>query len=356
MAYIAGIGVALPPQSLSQEQYCQYAKDACCDTPAKVKILERLYKRTEIARRSIALLSADDGKEQFYTLKPHNYSTGPSTSERMSFYAREALPLALPAAQRALQKAAMAPELVKQLITVSCTGFVAPGVDCSLIQSLHLSPEIGRTHVGFMGCHGCLNALRVASAYCQAGSAPVLVCAVELCSLHFQFGWQTDYLLANSLFSDGAAALLLTSKDGSGAWRLAASGSYIVPDSASAMTWSIGDHGFAMTLSSAVPTLVHLNLRTWLESWLHNHGLSISDIKSWAVHPGGPRILDAVQESLNLSGSALTTSREIFSECGNMSSPTVIFILERLQQRGQTPPCVMLGFGPGLTIEAALLL
>ena len=140
------------------------------------------------------------------------------------------------------------------------------------------------------------------------------------------------------------------------AWRVVASGSCLIPDSTEAMTWTIGEHGFEMTLSKQVPGLIARHLRPWLESWLAEQGTALAEVQSWAIHPGGPRILSAVEESLNLSREAAAPSRAVFAEHGNMSSPTILFILDRLRRQNAKRPCVALGFGPGLMAEAALLL
>ena len=121
------------------------------------------------------------------------------------------------------------------------------------------------------------------------------------------------------------------------------------------MTWKIGDHGFEMTLSSRVPELICGHLRPWLEGWLAKSGRRLEEIRSWAIHPGGPRILTSVAETLRLPETAIATSAEILARYGNMSSPTILFVLRRLQEQGSRPPCVVLGFGPGLVAEAALL-
>jgi predicted naringenin-chalcone synthase len=285
-----------------------------------------------------------------------NDGVGPTTAERMAVYAEEAGPLAVRAAAAALAEADMAAGSVTHLVTVSCTGFVAPGVDYALISGLGLRGTVARTHVGFMGCHGALNGLRVANAFASDPAARVLVCAVELCSLHYYYGSSADKLIANAIFADGAAAVA-----GCGGaapdrarWSLAASGSCLIPGSADHMAWTVGDHGFEMALSRRVPGLIAGHLRPWLETWLGDNRLTLADVGSWAVHPGGPKIVSAVGEALGLSAEALAPSLGVFADYGNMSSPTVLFIVKRLRERNAPRPCVALGFGPGLVAEAAL--
>jgi predicted naringenin-chalcone synthase len=209
-----------------------------------------------------------------------------------------------------------------------------------------------------MGCHGALNGLRVARAFLDADpSACVLLCALELCSLHHQYGWDVGTIVANALFADGAAAVVAVASGNTrpGRFRLLASGSVVADDSEDAMTWRIGDHGFRMTLSPQIPELIGLHLRPWLEGWLAHHGLDFAAIGSWAVHPGGPRILSAVGEAIGLDSADLETSQRVLADHGNMSSPTILFILDRIRRSGAGRPCLALAFGPGLAVEAALL-
>src|SRR5471030_3169171 len=187
-----------------------------------------------------------------------------------------------------------------------------------------------------MGCHGALNGLRQCLSIANADpSARILLCAIELCSLHLQYGWNPDSILANSLFADGAAAVVLarskTNRDESKAWNVASSGSFVLPDSEDAMTWKIGNHGFEMTLSHRVPDLIREHLRPWLEQWLARYNLTIRDVPTWEVHPGGPRILREVVQVLELPNDSIAASRAILAEFGNMSSPTILFILHRLR-------------------------
>lgn len=359
---IAGLGTARPSQSIAQADAAELAKTFCAPTAQQARLLPTLYGRTGVQRRGSVVLERSDGvatAQSFFPPLEGASDQGPTTKQRMERYAQEAAPLAQEAASRALGEAGLRAAVITQLITVSCTGFVAPGIDLALIKGVGLAATVGRTHIGFMGCHGALNGLRVASALARAQpEACVLLCAVELCSLHFRYGWDPEKVVANALFADGAGAMVLASdaEASRGAWGVVASGSCLVPDSEEAMTWRIGDHGFEMTLSARVPAVIRAHLRSWLEPWLHQSGLTLREVRSWAIHPGGPRILDAVAAALDLPEDATALSAQVLAECGNMSSATMIVLLERLHQARAPRPCVALGFGPGLVAEAALFL
>ena len=367
MLQIRGIGIALPEQSIEQAEAAELAKAFSGVSAEAAGALPALYQRTRIRRRGSVLLDgpqrADGGSRQSFFPPPIvPQDRGPTTGERMRRYRQEAAPLAIRAMRAALEQAGVSPERLEHLVTVSCTGFRAPGVDVALMQQLGLRPQISRTHLGFMGCHAALNGLRVASALAAGSPDGVVgVCAVELCSLHYQYGPDPERWVANALFADGAAAVIAASAPAAStvapaaaAWSLAASGSCVFPDSADAISWDIGDHGFEMRLSTRVPTLLAEHLRPWLAAWLARSRLTIDTVASWAVHPGGPRILSAVREALGLPADALATSASVLERCGNMSSPTLLFILDRLRQDRAPRPCVALAFGPGLTAEAAL--
>jgi len=284
-------------------------------------------------------------------------TAGPTTAERMRFYAEHAPPLAAAAARRALEAAQLEGSQITHLVTVTCTGFDAPGVDVALLGRLGLPRTTQRIQVGFMGCHGAINGLRVAEALATADPrARILLCATELCTLHYRFQWDPDKIVANALFADGAAAVVgsAPAANSNGGWTVAATGSCLIPDSEDAMSWRIGDNGFEMTLAARVPELIQRHLRPWLSAWLDQHGQSLESIRSFAIHPGGPRILAAVEESLGLPRDATAVSREILAHHGNMSSPTVLFIINRLRELDSPLPCLSLGFGPGLFAEAAL--
>ncbi len=363
---ILGLGTALPPAVISQPEALRIARALAHPTDEQTTWLPSIYRGAGVATRHTALGNAvmrdmlDDtihtGSPYLPTGAPND--RGPTTAQRMQHYAKLAPPLAVQAASAALRSSGLQGADLTHLVTVSCTGFVAPGIDLALIRALELPAIIQRTHVGYMGCHGAFNGLRVARAFSAAEpDARVLLCAVELCTLHYHYGWDAQKVIANALFADGAAAVVGASDANapSETWRVAATGSCLLPDSETAMTWTIGDHGFEMSLSKAVPRLIAQHLRPWLESWLHQHGVAINQVGSWAVHPGGPRILDAVEESLGLPRGATDVSRAVLSDHGNMSSPTILFILDRLRAVEAPRPCVALGFGPGLMAEAVLL-
>lgn len=353
---ILGIGTATPACSMTQEHVLRLHVSRTAAGPREARVLERLYDRSGVRRRA-SVLEGEESVTAFYpdtsSARPH----GPSVAERMERYARDAPVLATAAARRCLRSAGVEPGQVSQIVTVSCTGFSAPGVDSALIRGLELSPGVGRTAVGYMGCHGAINGLRVANGLARAEpGAAVLLVAVELCSLHFHYGTDRDKLVANSLFADGAGAVLLRAGEcDRDTPRLEATGSTLIPGSEDEMGWLIGDHGFEMSLSSKVPGVLREKLKDWLVGWLGDRGIALSDIGSWAVHPGGPRILDAAQDALGLSDDDLRVSRDVLADHGNMSSPTVLFVLERMRQANARMPCLLLAFGPGLVAEAALV-
>lgn len=357
---IIGLGVATPSHGVHYTTASEIAHKLSCDDPSQHRAVTALYRRTKIANRGSVLLdeALGDGKiNEFYPSAIGVDDRGPGTKQRSDRYAAEAPVLAHAAATAALQDANHRPADVTHLVTVSCTGFAAPGVDIALIKSLSLPATTQRISVGFMGCHGAINGLRAAQAIVAADpTASVLLVSVELCSLHYQYGFDPDRIVSGALFADGAAAIVIAAVDQNSQQPiLVATGSLLIDDSQDAMTWRIGDHGYEMTLSSQVPQMIDAALKDYVVQFLDKYGETIESIGGWAVHPGGPRILDAVQSGLSLDPDALHDSRSILSEHGNMSSATMLFIIRRFIDNKQNGPWLMLGFGPGLEIEVALL-
>lgn len=354
---ILGLGTALPRHRITQQRALELAVELGGSTEEQARALRVLYRKSGIETRQTAL-----PHQLAYEWRnaPGANGHGPTTADRMRLYKEHAAQLAEQAARAALADAELQPRDVTHLVTVSCTGFAAPGVDLQLIHALKLKPNTQRLHVGFMGCHGAINGLRAAQGLAAADpQAVVLVSAVEICSVHYAHDPQQS--VGNVLFSDGAAALVGVhqakghSSSGSELSRVTGTASCVLPDSADAMSWQIGDHGFQMTLSARLPELIAQNLRPWIDDWLREQGTNVESVGSWAIHPGGPRVISAVEECLNLERERTVASREVLSECGNMSSPTVLFILDRLRRNNSARPCVMLAFGPGLVVEGALI-
>ena len=364
---ILGLGTALP-NPVTQKEAADVIASFFCETGEQRRMLPVLFRKAGVTRRHsvLAKRTSEEGPTQsFYPPSASATDRGPTTRQRMELYRKESIPLALEASQKALDQARIPPRDISQIITVSCTGFIAPGLDIALIKGLGLAPTTTCLHVGFMGCHGVFNAMQAASAIAMTHAhARILICAVELSTLHLHYGWDPDSIVPHALFADGAGALVCASSRHFSAsegcerpddqWQVAAFGSCLFPDSEQAMTWNIGNHGFEMTLSADVPDLIGCHLRPWLEGWLRRNDLQIKNARSWAIHPGGPRILTAVRDSLGLDDKDLADSQAILADHGNMSSPTILFILNRLRRRSAARPCVALSFGPGLIAEAAI--
>ncbi len=356
---LISIGTAVPTASISQLDAAELAKQF---THGRYRnTVPALYRRAGVEKRHSVVCeesTPDPSRNSFYPAAINEHDRGPSTAARMKKYADEAASLAERACRVSFGDSKIVPKEITHLVTVSCTGFSAPGMDLALVERLGLSRQVRRTHVGYMGCHGLLNAFDVGRAFAAEPGATVLVCAVELCTLHQQYTDDPQQIVANALFADGAAAVLMRqeSQDQQATgWALQAQSSYVIPDTADMMTWKIDDHGFQMTLSPKVPDVIRTTLADWLQNWLNSFGLTVEDIPNWAIHPGGPKVITATGQALNLSPEQLVPSQSILKRYGNMSSPTIAFILNELQINGASGPCVTLAFGPGLTIEVALL-
>jgi alpha-pyrone synthase len=368
---VQAIGTAVPRYQASQEEVAAWARrvahERCTDDAGRESrrgpsAIDRVYRSSAIRRRASVLpdFVADPSDFIFF---PQNWrlDPSPSTAARMELYRSEAPALAREAAERCL---AAAPHFsvgsVTHLVVVTCTGFFAPGLDTILVKELGLRPEVERLQVGFMGCYAAFPALRVADAICRSDAeAVVLVVCVELCSIHFQPEVTMENVVANCLFSDGAAAALLSSEpEGSsrGLVTIVDSHTRIEEDSETQMTWTVTDTGFRMTLAAEVPDTLHRGIAPFVGTLLGRNGLSIEEVGFWAVHPGGRRIVEAVRDRLELSEGAVAPSFEVLGEHGNMSSPTVLFVLERCLSRRPASGAtgVALAFGPGLTLESML--
>ena len=348
-ARLLGIGTATPPGRMDQRAAAEMVATIGSLRPSRARAMAQLFERSGIASRSMAIVDGD--QQRFYNGRV------PDTTERMEEYHRRAPALAHEACVQALRAAQTRASSITHLVTASCTGLASPGVDIAIIQSLGLPASTQRVNIGFMGCHAALNALRTARALAMAEpEARVLVCCVELCSLHMQAAQEGGCAVADALFADGAAACVVARSDLPGTPELRRTASALLPESLGDMGWTIGQGGFTMTLSPRVPEVLADHVEPWVRSLLAEEGLTIEEVASWAIHPGGPRVLRTVADALGLPDSATTASSEVLRNHGNMSSATVLFILQRLlKQSTPAAPTLALAFGPGLTGEALLL-
>lgn len=346
---IVALSVALPENEISREDYLDFIRQQGISGSHR-EVLERVVRRSTIEKRYSVLQARDDAGMVLPFLK-----SGPSLEARMIEFERLIPDLAEKAARACLEQTTVPANAINHLVSVSCTGFCAPGWDVALIERLGISQTAERVHVGFMGCHGAINGLRVANALARLSpEARVLLVCAESCSLHYQ-PEESSLYVPNILFGDGAAAALI-SQPAEGQSRfdsILATGSRVFPKHRDAMTWRITDQGFRMTLENTVPRLIEQELARAVGAFLAEQGLQIEEIQNWAIHPGGPKILDACGKALGLSAEDLQVSRKVLSEIGNVSSPTLLFVLNALQKKAG--PTLMLAFGPGLTVEMALL-
>ncbi|MGH3666561.1 MAG: type III polyketide synthase [Egibacteraceae bacterium] len=288
--------------------------------------------------------------------------SGWSTGARMRRFVAEALPLGKEALGACLDDAGLAPDDVDQLTVVSCTGYATPGLDILLARDLGLSERTQRLHVGHMGCYAALPGLATATDAATARGLVTLLLCVELTSLHIQPPTDdTEQMVAHALFSDAAAAVAVAPAGPGGRPR----GLEVVDlvartDTARAgmMSWDVTDLGFRMGLSPRVPTVLAGHVAEVVGELLSRHGVAVDGVAGWAIHPGGPRIVDEIAERLELGEGQIADSRGVLRSHGNCSSATLLLILDRISGRGELRPgdhVVAMAFGPGLTLYAALL-
>lgn len=347
-------------------------------------ILHRIYQQSGIENRHTVIEDYFSEDSDSFFNRCFNPEAIPTTGERNQRYEQAAKELFLKTAEQLIkqQKTAELPEIT-HVITVSCTGFFAPGPDYEIVKKLGLPSSTQRFHVGFMGCYAAFPALRMAHAFCaQDPNAVVLIVATELCSLHFSPKTDPDTLIAGSVFSDGSAGALVSAIKPKGkGFELKGFANDLAYEGEQDMAWTIGDTGFDMTLSSYVPDIIKQNLSTITDRLFTTFDIRQEHILDWAIHPGGRAILDKVEQNLDLDSVQIQASRKVLQNYGNMSSATILFVLKELleadwdhrlpleqepkleqvqkpqdEQDPELSPLVLaMAFGPGLSIESALL-
>lgn len=349
-AYIQRIATAVPRHDVHRA-FVSFAESMLPEGTAR-NLFRRMVRMSGIEHRYSFLEPIGDG--EFYWRDSENlYVLGqfPNTTRRMRVFEQFAPRLA----GCALDKLSLSPadrESITHVIVTCCTGLYAPGLDIDIVRYLGLNPSVDRTMIAFMGCYAAINALKAAHHIVRSeGDAKVLILNLELCSLHLKESQDLEQMLSFLLFADGCAACLVGAQpEGLGIDSFLAVN---LPQTSELITWRIGEMGFDMQLSGKVPGEIKRNLGERRD--LVTRGTSPESIDLWAVHPGGRTILDAVEQGLGLPQNALADSRDILARFGNMSSATVMFVLERMlarAEKGQTG-CAM-SFGPGVTAETML--
>ncbi len=371
--YITAIGTAVPSHKIAQAEVAEFMARAHQLNDQERKRLYALYRASGIHYRYSVL--PDYGMSHGFTFYPDNETLEPfpDINQRMELYRQHAVDLSYQAAQQCLNSMPMpmAPSQITHLIYVSCTGMYAPGVDIELVNKLGLNTHVQRTAINFMGCYAAFNAIKVADNIVRADpEARVLMICTELCTLHFQKAHDEDNLLANALFADGSAAALISGKKLPGALQLSLEQFYcdLAPEGHQDMAWKIGNFGFEMRLSAYVPVIIKNGVRQLTQNLLSTLTLAAEEyaeteesfpIDFYAIHPGGKRILQVIEEALAIQPKANTAAYHILREYGNMSSPTILFVLQDLCRRltlsDNDKHILGLAFGPGLTLESMLL-
>jgi alpha-pyrone synthase len=345
-AYINRIGKAVPPHDVHRK-FLDYAPRMLGDPRAR-RLFRRMADRAQIAQR-YSVMAPSPNTDQLDAEGLFQPADFPGTKVRMGLYERHAPQLAMQAIA-ALQLAEH--EKPTHIIVTTCTGLHAPGIDLAILDRLGLDRSVERTVVGFMGCYAAINGLKLARHIVRsAPEAIVLMVNVELCTLHLQWTDDLESLLSFMIFADGCAASLVTAN--ATGLEIIGFDASIIPDSGDQITWRVGDQGFDMRLAGTVPAAIGRALPGIVDD-LQNR-FRVNDLSLWAVHPGGRTILDAVEASLRLPPDRLSASREVLRRYGNMSSPSIMFVLQSLMQEAAPGEAgAALAFGPGLTAETMM--
>ncbi len=358
LSYLSSIETAVPEYGYAQETLTDFYLRSTDDlnTRRKIKIVAS---KTGIEKRYSVIPDFDKTPGEF-TFFNRNAALmpEPTLSERMQLYQQHATALSKKAIEQ-IQDFENVKKSITHLITVTCTGLFAPGLDVELMRELKLNPSIQRSSVNFMGCNAAILALKNADAICKSNAhAKVLVVSTELCTIHFQKRYNDDYLLSNMIFGDGAAALLVSSQPDDRYLhpvKIDDFNSVVLHNGYSDMAWQLSETGFIMNLSSYVPDLIRENIGPMIKSV----GLKPEDYRHWAVHPGGKRIVDDFAAALELDKCLLEPTYDVLKNYGNMSSPTVLFVLKEVLEKARPEDLgnriFAAAFGPGLSIETMQL-
>lgn len=360
MSYITSIGTAVPENRFNQADLGMFMTKAMQLDYENERKLGAVFRSSGITTRHSVL--EDYGRDKDFTFYPNtnDFEPFPSTEQRLNAYQTHAIDLSTAAVKKCLSNHPNVDgSSITHLIVVSCTGMYAPGLDIDLVKRLNLRTDVQRVSINFMGCYAAINAIKTADAFCKAYDARVLIVCVELCSLHFQKQATEDNILANALFADGAAAVLMQSNPAPGI-NLAPEAFHnaIAFTAEPQMAWRIGNAGFEMKLTSYVPEIIKSGIKKLTDEMLEKINIRFNEISHFAIHPGGKKILDVIEQELGITKENNESAYYVLNHYGNMSSPTVLFVLQqtlkKLTDKNQHQHVLSFAFGPGLTLESVL--
>lgn len=349
----------MPPHSFQQKDVIPMMQKIYGLDATEARRLAFMYRQSDIETRYSVLAdyTQPNNEEHWNFVTAGQGDPLPNLDERMKIYNREALPLSVQAINNCIKELIPA-KAVTHLITVSCTGMSAPGLDLQIAEAMDMQPHVFRTSVNFMGCYGAVHALKLAKLICDSTpNSNVVIVATEFCSIHFQKEYTPDAASSTILFSDGSAAVLVSNCIATEKKvELTDFYSKVAYRGKKDMAWELSHKGFIITLSSYIPDLIEQDIAALVDEAAKHSGLEIKDITHWCIHPGGKKILSAIQKQLHLTGDDMRFSKCILSNYGNMSSPTVLFVLKEILEDIDDKPATIFGtaFGPGLTMETFL--
>jgi len=342
-AHLVSLATAVPDFDLPQDEVARRAGELFAPMVADFTRLTPIYRNAEIEQRHSCV------PIDWYS-QPHSFG------DRNALFLTNATDLLVEAAEKALAEAGLAAEDIDTVITICSTGIATPSLDARLIGRLGLRSDVQRLPVFGLGCAAGVSGLGIAARMAKSRpGAVVLFVAIELCSLAFRLDELTrPNIVATALFGDGAAACILRAgKDGLA--EIESTGEHLFPDTLGIMGWKIDDTGFGIILDQSLPPFAEANIKPAVAGILERAGLTISDVDRFICHPGGTKVLVALETAFGLEPGSLDIEREVVGDYGNMSSPTVLFILDRLLERGLPDKVMMTAFGPGFTCAGMLL-
>ncbi len=338
--------------------------------------MQQVYAMNEVEKRKLKFLYHQSAIETRYSVLPdyslnanewqfypasENLEPFPDLELRMKWYNKTAQTLSVDAIKKCIDQKINKDEIT-HLITVSCTGMSAPGLDLQIMEIMDLQVNIFRTSINFMGCYAAIHGMKLADAFCKNDkNAKVVVVCTELCTLHFQKETSADNIASGLLFGDGASAILVVHDDDElHGLKIKNFYSEVGFNGKEHMSWQLSSSGFLMKLSGYVPELIEQDFNRLLKNALRNANMNEEHISHWCIHPGGKRILSSIEKSTLISNDDLQYSYLVLNDYGNMSSPTILFVLKEIlnsleNKKEKNTNIFGAAFGPGLTMETFIL-